>query len=167
MDIGRLQLCNVKIEFRDFRGLKFDPDYKTFSVEIQDPEVLDKLVRDEAKLWVCTPRNGNPPRNMLQVQVSLKQRGLQMTLIRPDGSTLDLDPSDPEDMKLMDKSFIDDASVDVVLSRFPDKRGVEHTHVYLQCLVARLLGDEEVAAIKARSEYSSPLLKKYGLRRND
>lgn len=166
MEIGRLQFYNVKIESRDFRGLKFDPDYRTFSVEIQDPDVFDKLVRDEAKIWISTPKNGNPPRNMLQVRVSPKQRGLEMVLIKPDGQPLYLNPNDPEDMRLMDKSFIDEASINVVLSRYPDKRGVEHTHAFLQSLVARMLNDEEVAAIKSRNERPDPVLEKYGLRRN-
>lgn len=157
-----IDLYGVKVEHRDFQGKKFGPQYRTFAVTLDDPELVDNLARRGVKFWYTQPRNDDPPRTKMNVRVDNRYGDVRIVLIDPNGNPLKLNPDNPGDAKLMDEAWINGADMHIEVVEYADQRGNIIRTPMLKSLIAHMLSPEEVEAIRANStNYSDPIREKY------
>lgn len=145
--IADLDFFGVILRNRDFGGTKFGENYRTFSIEVEDPEVQEKLQKDGMELYFARPQNNSePPRAYMNVVVDNRYGDVQIALLSPDGSAVRLRE---KDFGAVDKAWITNADLHVRLNGW-EKNGKHGVTCYLKTMVAHLMSEEEQQEIKAR-----------------
>ena len=157
--IGELDFFGVKLFNRDFGGEKFGPESRQFSVEIDDPELAQKLTNDGVKLWYSNYVVDNePPKAYMNVKVDFRYGDCDIIMITSEGNTTTLNAAT---VSTLDKAWIKNADLHVLLNAYerPNRKGVT---VYCKTLVVELMSKEEREQIMAeRGPRSNPVMDKY------
>ena len=167
--VGEMELDGVKIVNRDFTGeknfKKFGGSYtRTFSVEISDPDLQNKLIDLGLKLWGYPSTNyDEPPKKNLNVNVDFRfNRGndsdVKIIMLTPDGIGCELDE---DSLGTLNNAWIKNADLYVKFKSY--ERGMKSgVTAYCQTLIVTLMAEEERQALmEASANKPNPLYEKY------
>ena len=157
--IGEINLKGARILNRDFSGSKFGPQARQFSIQIDDPELQERLRSDGVKLWVSNyVVDDEPPKVYLNVRVDFRYGDVDIAGINPDGSAFVFDEGNVSEL---DKAWIKDSEMHLILNSYerPGRSGVS---VYCKTLIVWFMSSEERQAImEERGTPSDPVKDKY------
>lgn len=157
--IGEFDIYGAKILNRDFGGEKFGPESRSFSIEIEDPELQDRLSRDGVKLY--TSRyvvDDEPPKVYLSIRVDFRFGDVDIAMITPEGNAEVLNE---RTVSRLDQAWIKNSEMHVVLNTYKS-HGREGVTAYCKTLVVWLMSKEEQDAIREeRGNPSNPVRDKY------
>lgn len=160
MKLGEVTFNNAKITRRDFAGKKFGPQYRTFSLIVEDPAVQQKLAELGVDLWYpeSTANNAEPPKARMNVVVRNQFGDVEIVLIMPDGSAMKLPENNWGDL---DSMWIKDTDLFINIVRVKTFQGVEKTVAYLKTLYTKVMSSEEREALMAERQTVDPVKAKY------
>lgn len=154
-----LDFENVRVTNRDFAGKTFGPDQRQFRVVVEDPELIERLKRDGAKIKVYEREDSDDPVvGYLTVKVSFNFGGPKIALITPEGNSRIFDESTVAEL---DNAWIENVDIHVHGSSWerPTGRGVT---TYLDTFVGHLMSKEAIEERRKESQYrSDPIRDKY------
>ena len=163
--VGDLYIENAKIVNRDFSGEKarergFGDDNRSFSVEIEDKELFEKLSRDGLSVWTSNfAHEGEDPRTYLNVKVNFNGIPPKIVMIAADGSSIKLTRTN---VRELDKAWIKHAELYLNFNEW-NRGGVIGVTAYCDTLVVELLSPEERAKMAEEyAERTNPVIAKYG-----
>ena len=157
MTLATLTFKGVELVNRDLSGEKrrqrtgFTYNYTTFALEITDPELRERLLRDGVTLW---NRQAEPDRMYMDVRVSNKFNNVRIAEVFPNGSA-DVIPD--KNWAVVDKLFIRCADVSVAIRRYPNQQGGETTAPYLKQMLIYIMSDEEAQEAQEDMNSNDPI----------
>ena len=157
--IGEMDFYGAKILNRDFGGEKFGPDARQFSIEIEDPEMQQRLANDGVRLWHSNyVVDDEPPKVYMNVRVDFRFNDVDIAMITPEGNAIRLDERSVHEL---DKAWIKNSEMHVVLNSYK-RPGREGVTAYCKTLVVWLMSkDERETIMEERGTPSNPIKEKY------
>ncbi len=157
--VGEIDLKGARILNRDFAGEKFGPQSRQFSVEIEDPELQESLLRDGVKLWYSNYTvEDEPPKAYLNVNVDFRYNDVDIAAISPEGTAFVFDERNVHEL---DKAWIKDSEMHILLNSY-ERSGRKGVTAYCKTLVVWLMSTEEKDAImEKRGNPSNAVREKY------
>lgn len=155
-----LDFSNVRVVNRDLEGATFGPDQRQFKVVIEDPELLQNLIRDGAPIWCPEKRDPDDlPVGYLTVKVSYRFGAPKIALVTPEGNAFVYDEKNVHEL---DKAWIKDVEMHVHGSTWERPNGQKGVSVYLDTFVGHLISKEERDALMADGQFNNdPVRSKY------
>lgn len=162
--VGDLYIDNAKLANRDFGGDRarergFGDDNRSFSVEIEDPDLFKKLHDDGCSVWVSNfAADGEEPKKYLNVKVNFNGIAPKIVMIASDGSSVRLTRTN---VRELDSAWIRHAELYINFNEW-NRGGVSGITAYCDTLVVELLSPEERA--KMAEDYAmrtNPVMAKY------
>lgn len=142
--VDELDLAGFKILNRDFGGNKFGPQARQFSIEIEDPELQERLIRDGVKLsYSKYSVEGEPPKAYLNIRVDFRFNDVKIAAINNDGDVYIFDETDIHEL---DSEWIKNTEMHILLNSY-DNHGRKGVTPYCKTLIVWTMSSEEKNAV--------------------
>lgn len=147
-----LDFSGARLLSRDFAGQKFGPDQRQFRIEIEDQQLVEKLIKDGVNLWQPDRVDSDEPiRSYMNVKVSYRFGAPDIAMVTPEGNAIVLTEKTVDEL---DTAWIKNTEMHVHGSTY-ERMGRTGVTVYLDTLVVWLMSNAEREEIVAENQSRS------------